>query len=183
VVNNLEVTNNIDLPRPVRTRVLTAPLETFRVGNTSSSAGIDRRASRRGSRGCALARTRAHRAWPQLAASMPSMIACLLRRFHLQQPGFKHIPKKKPPPTKSDRMLNNSLTAKPITSAVLQSLQAALLSNALLTTPGQSAGETEPSAVCPLWQKGPALDNNKSIGCGSALGGASKSIPGRQGRM
>src|SRR5215469_16298720 len=30
VVNNLEVTNNIDLPRPVRTRVLlTSPLETF----------------------------------------------------------------------------------------------------------------------------------------------------------
>src|SRR6201987_107621 len=35
VVNNLEVTNNIDLPRPVRTRVLlTAPLETFSVGKT-----------------------------------------------------------------------------------------------------------------------------------------------------
>jgi hypothetical protein len=35
VVNNLEVTNNIDLPRAVRTRVLlTSPLETFSVGNT-----------------------------------------------------------------------------------------------------------------------------------------------------
>jgi len=35
VVNNLIVTNNIDLPRPVRTRVmLTSPLETFSVGNT-----------------------------------------------------------------------------------------------------------------------------------------------------
>ena len=35
VVNNLAVTNNIDLPRPIRTRVmLTAPLETFSVGNT-----------------------------------------------------------------------------------------------------------------------------------------------------
>ena len=35
VVNNLEVTNNIDLPRPVRARVmLTSPLETFSVGNT-----------------------------------------------------------------------------------------------------------------------------------------------------
>jgi len=35
VVNNLEITNNIELPRPVRTRVLiTAPLETFSVGNT-----------------------------------------------------------------------------------------------------------------------------------------------------
>ena len=35
VVNNLQVTNNIDLPRPVRTRVmLTSPLETFSVGNT-----------------------------------------------------------------------------------------------------------------------------------------------------
>src|SRR5678810_722673 len=31
----MEVTNNIDLPRPVRTRVmLTSPLETFSVGNT-----------------------------------------------------------------------------------------------------------------------------------------------------
>jgi hypothetical protein len=35
VINNLEVTNNIDLPRPVRARVmLTCPLETFSVGNT-----------------------------------------------------------------------------------------------------------------------------------------------------
>jgi hypothetical protein len=35
VINNLEVTNNIDLPRPVRARVmLTSPLETFSVGNT-----------------------------------------------------------------------------------------------------------------------------------------------------
>ena len=35
VVNNLEITNNIDLPRPVRTRVmLTSALETFSVGNT-----------------------------------------------------------------------------------------------------------------------------------------------------
>jgi len=35
VVNNLLVTNNIDLPRPVRVRVmLTLPLETFSVGNT-----------------------------------------------------------------------------------------------------------------------------------------------------
>ena len=35
VVTNLEVTNNIELPRPVRTRVmLTSPLETFSVGNT-----------------------------------------------------------------------------------------------------------------------------------------------------
>jgi hypothetical protein len=35
VVNNLVVTNNIELPRPVRARVmLTAPVETFSVGNT-----------------------------------------------------------------------------------------------------------------------------------------------------
>src|SRR6202045_4718549 len=35
VVTNLEVTNNNDLPRPVRARVmLTSPLETFSVGNT-----------------------------------------------------------------------------------------------------------------------------------------------------
>jgi hypothetical protein len=35
VVNNLEITNNMELPRPVRTRVmLTSPLETFSVGNT-----------------------------------------------------------------------------------------------------------------------------------------------------
>ena len=35
VVNHLELTNNIELPRPVRTRVLTtSPLETFSVGNT-----------------------------------------------------------------------------------------------------------------------------------------------------
>lgn len=35
VVTNIEITNNIDLPRPVRARVmLTSPLETFSVGNT-----------------------------------------------------------------------------------------------------------------------------------------------------
>jgi len=35
VVNNIEITNNIELPRAVRTRVLTtSPLETFSVGNT-----------------------------------------------------------------------------------------------------------------------------------------------------
>ena len=35
VVSNLEITNNIELPRPIRTRVmLTSPLETFSVGNT-----------------------------------------------------------------------------------------------------------------------------------------------------
>ena len=35
VINNIEITNNIDLPRPVRARVmLTSPLETFSVGNT-----------------------------------------------------------------------------------------------------------------------------------------------------
>ena len=35
VVNNLLITNNIELPRPVRARVmLTSPLETFSVGNT-----------------------------------------------------------------------------------------------------------------------------------------------------
>jgi hypothetical protein len=35
VVDNIEITNNIELPRPVRTRVLTtSPLETFSVGNT-----------------------------------------------------------------------------------------------------------------------------------------------------
>src|SRR5258708_17215024 len=35
VITNMEITNNIDLPRPVRARVmLTSPLETFSVGNT-----------------------------------------------------------------------------------------------------------------------------------------------------
>jgi len=35
VVTNLEITNNVELPRPVRARVLiTSPLETFSVGNT-----------------------------------------------------------------------------------------------------------------------------------------------------
>ena len=35
VITNMEITNNIDLPRPVRARVMiTSPLETFSVGNT-----------------------------------------------------------------------------------------------------------------------------------------------------
>ena len=58
VVNNLEVTNNIDLPRPVRTRVLlTAPSRNFqRRQYDRDQPRINRRASRRGQpRRCARA--------------------------------------------------------------------------------------------------------------------------------
>ena len=63
VVNNLIVTNNIDLPRPVRTRVMiTSPLETFSVGNTIvvSRGLIDVLPDEAQPRDGALARTGAH---------------------------------------------------------------------------------------------------------------------------
>ena len=63
VVNNIEITNNIELPRPVRTRVLTdlSAGNFQRRQHDRSQPRIDRRASRRGQpRHGALARTGAH---------------------------------------------------------------------------------------------------------------------------
>ena len=79
VVNNLEVTNNIDLPRPVRTRVLlTSPLETFSVGNTIViSRGLIDVLPDEASLAMVLSHELAHIVLGHnLEASTPSMTAC-----------------------------------------------------------------------------------------------------------
>ena len=79
VVNNIEITNNIDLPRPVRTRVLlTSPLETFSVGNTIViSRGLVDVLPDESSLAMALSHELAHIVLGHnLGTSTPSMTAC-----------------------------------------------------------------------------------------------------------
>src|SRR5208337_1391519 len=96
VVNNLEITNNIELPRPVRTRVLTtSPLETFSVGNTIVvSRGLIDVLPDEGSLAMVLAHELAHIV---LGHNLGSQYAFNDRMLFsdegtYQNLGFKHIP-------------------------------------------------------------------------------------------
>jgi len=104
VVNNLEVTNNIDLPRPVRTRVLlTAPLETFSVGNTIESA-VDWLTSFRTKLAwlpCSRMNSRTSCSATTWAASTRSTTACCSATIPPTRTwASSTFPKKKPPPTR-----------------------------------------------------------------------------------
>jgi Peptidase family M48 len=124
VVNNIEVTNNIDLPRPVRTRVLlTSPLETFSVGNTIvvSRGLIDVLPDE-----CSLAMVLAHElAHIVLGHNLGSQYAFNDRMLFsdestYQNLGFKHIPEEE---TAADKkaieMLKNSPYAQKLDAAGL----------------------------------------------------------------
>ncbi len=96
VVDNLEITNNIELPRPVRTRVLTtSPLETFSVGNTIVvSRGLIDVLPDEGSLAMVLAHELAHIV---LGHNLGSQYAFNDRMLFsdegtYQNLGFKHIP-------------------------------------------------------------------------------------------
>ena len=96
VVNNIEITNNIELPRPVRTRVLTtSPLETFSVGNTIVvSRGLIDVLPDEGSLAMVLAHELAHIV---LGHNLGSQYAFNDRMLFsdegtFQNLGFKHIP-------------------------------------------------------------------------------------------
>jgi Peptidase family M48 len=96
VVNNIEITNNIELPRPVRTRVLTtSPLETFSVGNTIVvSRGLIDVLPDEGSLAMVLAHELAHIV---LGHNLGSQYAFNDRMLFsdegtYQNLGFKHIP-------------------------------------------------------------------------------------------
>jgi hypothetical protein len=96
VVNNIEITNNIELPRPVRTRVLTtSPLETFSVGNTIIvSRGLIDVLPDEGSLAMVLAHELAHIV---LGHNLGSQYAFNDRMLFsdegtYQNLGFKHIP-------------------------------------------------------------------------------------------
>ena len=171
VVNNLEVTNNIDLPRPVRTRVLlTAPLETFSVGNTIViSRGLVDVLPDEASLAAVLSHELAHIV---LGHNLGSKYAFNDRMLFgddstYQNLGFKHIPEEE---TAADKkaidLLKNSPYAQKLDNVglFLKALQGkAPQLGALLTThlgnPLAEGGTI--SRLSALESQGPALDNNK----------------------
>jgi hypothetical protein len=171
VINNLEVTNNIDLPRPVRARVLlTSPLETFSVGNTIViSRGLVDVLPDEASLAAVLSHELAHIV---LGHNLGSKYAFNDRMLFsddatYQNLGFKHIPEEE---TAADKkavdLLKNSPYAQKLDNVglFLKSLQAHATSlNALLTTHlGNPLGEAgQISRLSALATLGPALDNNK----------------------
>src|SRR5271168_2047491 len=171
VVNNLEVTNNIDLPRPVRTRVLlTAPLETFSVGNTIViSRGLIDVLPDEASLAAVLSHELAHIV---LGHNLGSKYAFNDRMLFgddstYQNLGFKHIPEEE---TAADKkaieFLKNSPYAQKLDNVglFLKALQdKAPQLNALLTTHlGNPLAENGTvNRLSALAQQGPTLDNNK----------------------
>jgi hypothetical protein len=171
VVNNLEVTNNIDLPRPVRTRVLlTAPLETFSVGNTIViSRGLIDVLPDEASLAAVLSHELAHIV---LGHNLGSKYAFNDRMLFSDDStynnlGFKHIPEEEAAADKKAiELLNNSPYAQKLDNVglFLKALQARSSQlSALLTThlgnPLAANGTIDRLAA--LETKGPALDNNK----------------------
>jgi len=171
VVNNLEVTNNIDLPRPVRTRVLlTAPLETFSVGNTIViSRGLIDVLPDEASLAAVLSHELAHIV---LGHNLGSQYAFNDRMLFsddstYQNLGFRHIPEEEAAADKKAlELLKNSPYAQKLDNVglflkILQQRAGSL--NALLTThlgnPLASAGTV--SRLSGLSTQGPALDVNK----------------------
>ncbi len=171
VVNNLQVTNNIDLPRPVRTRVLlTAPLETFSVGNTIViSRGLIDVLPDEASLAAVLSHELAHIV---LGHNLGSKYAFNDRMLFSDDStynnlGFKHIPEEEAAADKKAvDLLNNSPYAQKLDNVglFLKALQArAPQLNALLTThlgnPLAQGGTI--SRLTALSTQGPALDNSK----------------------
>ena len=171
VVNNLLVTNNIDLPRPVRTRVLlTAPLETFSVGNTIViSRGLIDVLPDEASLAAVLSHELGHIV---LGHNLGSKYAFNDRMLFSDDStyanfGFRHIAEEE---TAADKkaveLLNNSPYAQKLDNVglFLKELQArAPHLNALLTTrlgnPLTSNGTL--TRLSALATQGPALDINK----------------------
>jgi len=171
VVNNLEVTNNIDLPRPVRTRVLlTSPLETFSVGNTIViSRGLIDVLPDEASLAAVLSHELAHIV---LGHNLGSKYAFNDRMLFsddgtYQNLGFKHIPEEEAAADKKAiEILKNSPYAQKLDNVglFLKALQArAPELGALLTTHlGNPLAENGTvTRLQALESQGPALDNNK----------------------
>lgn len=171
VVNNLQVTNNIDLPRPVRTRVLlTSPLETFSVGNTIViSRGLVDVLPDEASLAAVLSHELAHIV---LGHNLGSKYAFNDRMLFsdegtYQNLGFKHIPEEEQAADKKAvELLKNSPYAQKLDNVglFLKALQArapqlgALLTTHLGNPLAENGSVTRLSA---LESQGPALDNNK----------------------
>jgi hypothetical protein len=171
VVNNLEVTNNIDLPRPVRTRVLlTSPLETFSVGNTIViSRGLIDVLPDESSLAAVLSHELAHIV---LGHNLGSKYAFNDRMLFsddstYQNLGFKHIPEEEQAADKKAvELLKNSPYGQKLDNVglflrMLQTRGPAL--NALLTTHlGNPLAESGTVIrLSALSTQGPALDMSK----------------------
>jgi hypothetical protein len=171
VVNNLEVTNNIDLPRPVRTRVLlTSPLETFSVGNTIViSRGLVDVLPDEASLAAVLSHELAHIV---LGHNLGSKYAFNDRMLFsddstYQNLGFKHIPEEEQAADKKAiEILKNSPYAQKLDTVglFLKELQlrapqlGALLTTHLGNPLAEGGNVTRLSALA---TQGPALDNAK----------------------
>jgi hypothetical protein len=171
VVNNLEVTNNIDLPRPVRTRVLlTSPLETFSVGNTIViSRGLIDVLPDEASLAAVLSHELAHIV---LGHNLGSKYAFNDRMLFsdegtYQNLGFRHIPEEE---TAADKkaieLLKNSPYAQKLDNVglFLKALQqrAPALSALLTTHLGNPlANNGTVNRLSALATQGPALENTK----------------------
>ena len=171
VVNNIQITNNIDLPRPVRTRVLTtSPLETFSVGNTIVvSRGLIDVLPDEGSLAMVLAHELAHIV---LGHNLGSQYAFNDRMLFSDEGtfanlGFKHIPEEEAAADKKAiEMLKNSPYAQKLDSAslFLKALQARApeLSALLQAHLGNNIAENgQVTRMAALSNGGPALDWNK----------------------
>src|ERR1700726_2463609 len=171
VVNNLEVTNNIDLPRPVRTRVLlTSPLETFSVGNTIViSRGLVDVLPDEASLAAMLAHELAHIV---LGHKINSKFAFNDRMLFndnstYQNLGFKHIPEEEQAADKKALdLLKSSPYAQKLDSVGLflkaLQLRAPQLSALLTTHLGNPLAEGGTvNRLSALATQGPALDNAK----------------------
>jgi hypothetical protein len=171
VVNNLEVTNNIDLPRPVRTRVLlTAPLETFSVGNTIViSRGLVDVLPDEASLAAVLSHELAHIV---LGHNLGCKFAFNDRMLFnddstYQNLGFKHIPEEEVAADKKGvDLLKNSPYAQKLDNVGLflkaLQLRAGSLSALLTTHLGNPLAENGTvNRLSALATQGPALDNSK----------------------
>jgi hypothetical protein len=171
VVNNLEITNNIELPRPIRTRVLiTSPLETFSVGNTIViSRGLIDVLPDEASLAMVLSHELAH---ITLGHNLGSQYAFNDRMLFsdevtYQNLGFKHIPEEEAAADKKAiEMLKNSPYAQKLDAAglfirVLQ-VRAPQLGALLQAHLGNNIADNGVvSRLAQLGTSAPALDWNK----------------------
>jgi hypothetical protein len=169
VVNNLEVTNNIDLPRPVRARVmLTSPLETFSVGNVIVvSRGLIDTLPDEASLAMVLSHELAHIV---LGHNLGSKFAFSDRMLFSDEStysnfGFRHSPEEETAAdTKALEILKNSPYAQKLDQAELYmkelALRAPALSALLTAHLGNNFTDSKGTIIrlSALLQSGPALD-------------------------
>jgi len=172
VVNNIAITNNIDLPRPVRCRVmLTSPLETFSVGNTIViSRGLIDTLPDEASLAAVLAHELAHIVLGQNLGSKFAFNDRMLfsDESTYQNFGFRHDPEEETAAdAKALEMLNKSPYAQKLSSAglYLKQLQvrAPMLAALLTAHLGNNLTDSKGQVIrlSALMQSAPNLDDEK----------------------